>query len=99
MFDALFGLPPVSTAVLPWTSTVTTPSTSGVIVNVYVSPSTAVKFDRLPLLTNTPADDKPVTGSLTGGHETAAVFVEPMPPLLRTTCRRKIDVRSRSACC
>ena len=64
----------------------TVPGTSAVIVNVYVSPSTAVKPEMEPLLTTTSEESKPVTVSLNWAvTRTAAVFVDPMPPLLRTT--------------
>ena len=84
--EAVFWFPARSLARFAGTLTVTVPGTSAVIVNVYVSPSTAVKPEMEPLLTTTSEESKPVTVSLNWAvTPKVAVLVVPEPPPDRTT--------------
>lgn len=55
------SFPAISCATLHATSTVTAPSAVGVISNVYVSPSTAIKFPAVPFPTVISQTTNPVT--------------------------------------
>ena len=58
----MFAFPAASLALAAARSTVTVPSAAGVTVNVYVAPEPE-RFDVAPLPTDTPAKEKPLTGS------------------------------------